>query len=71
MTREHKLGLILGFSVLLGIAVLISDQFSDAQSARLADGRVSRVAPSVGEAGGSSASRALCASENWSLIRTA
>lgn len=35
VTREHKLGLILGFSVLLAVAVLISDHFSLAQHERL------------------------------------
>ncbi len=37
MTREHKLALILGFSVVLVVGVLISDHFSDATGAQLED----------------------------------
>lgn len=37
MTREHKLALILGFSVVLVVGVLISDHFSSATAARLDD----------------------------------
>lgn len=37
MTREHKLALILGFSVVLVVGVLISDHFSDAAVAQLDD----------------------------------
>jgi len=37
MTREHKLALILGFSVVLVVGVLISDHFSDATVAQLED----------------------------------
>ncbi len=37
MTREHKLALILGFSVVLVVGVLISDHFSDATGAQLDD----------------------------------
>ena len=35
MTREHKVALIVGFSLILLIAVLLSDHFSRARSARL------------------------------------
>jgi len=37
MTREHKLALILGFSVVLVVGVLISDHFSGATVAQLED----------------------------------
>lgn len=37
MTRELKLALIVGFALVLLVAVLISDHLSDARSARLAD----------------------------------
>ena len=35
MTREHKLSLVIGFSVMLAVGVLISDHLSSASSARL------------------------------------
>ncbi|MFN7020841.1 MAG: hypothetical protein ACK4WH_05885, partial [Phycisphaerales bacterium] len=35
MTREHKLALIIGFTLVLVVGVLISDHFSKAHEARL------------------------------------
>jgi len=35
VTREHKLSLVIGFSVMLAVGVLISDHLSSASSARL------------------------------------
>lgn len=52
MTREHKLGLILIFSVALAIAVVISDHFSVAQSEPMAPEEVVEplvLAPSVSD----------------------
>ncbi|MBX3359001.1 MAG: LysM peptidoglycan-binding domain-containing protein [Phycisphaeraceae bacterium] len=37
MTREHKLALVVGFSLVLVVGVLISDHFSKARSARVLD----------------------------------
>ena len=36
VTREHKLALIIGFSLVLVVGVLISDHFSKARSAQVA-----------------------------------
>jgi nucleoid-associated protein YgaU len=37
MTRENKLALVVGFGLILFVAILVSDHFSDAQNAQAAD----------------------------------
>lgn len=46
MTREHKLALILGFSILLLVGVLVGDHFSKARTTR-APGDVASASPGV------------------------
>ena len=56
MTREHKLALILGFSVVLVVGALISDHFSDASDAQLED-----LTPGVADA--------VAANDDWSATQ--
>lgn len=46
MTREHKLALIVGFSLVLVVGVLISDHFSKARTARV-DSRLAASSPQL------------------------
>ena len=46
MTREHKLALIVGFSLVLVVGVLISDHFSKARTARV-DSRPAAASPQL------------------------